>query len=277
MWLILIVVILFMGFPKVYTTLSIALHIPVTAMLIGIVLRGCFFTFRHYDAIKGQSQHYYTGIFVFSSIMASLFLGIIAGAITLGRIDLSVTSFAEAFIDPWLNYFSFAVGIFACCIFTFLAAVYLIGEAREQQIRRIFFNQAIKANIATVIAGGLVFIAAYLDGFPLIDALLGHLFSAVCLGLATLSLPLLWYSLIRGHVILPRILAGFQVCMILVAWLWLQFPAVIAISNGPDLTLHNTRAPEATMQVLGWALVVGSMLILPALFYLMKSFKWNPE
>jgi cytochrome bd ubiquinol oxidase subunit II len=276
-WLILVVVILFMGFPKVYTTISVALHIPISAMLIGIVLRGCFFTFRHYDPIKGRSQGYYTGIFVFSSIATSLFLGIIAGAITLGRINPEATDFARGFIDPWFNLFSFAVGIFACCIFTFLAAVYLIGEAKEEEIRRIFLDQAIKSNIVTVIAGGFVFIAAQMDGLDLIELLWSHPLSAACLVLATLSLPVLWFALVKRRVILPRLLAGFQVTMILVAWLWMQYPSVINLSNGEDLTLHNTRAPEATLQMLGWALIIGSMLILPALFYLLKSFKWKQE
>jgi cytochrome d ubiquinol oxidase subunit II len=276
-WLILLVVILFMGFPKVYSTLSVALHIPITAMLIGIVFRGCFFTFRHYDAIKGPSQKYYTGIFVFSSIATALFLGIIAGAITLGKINPAATNFAEGFIRPWFNFFSLSVGVFACCIFTFLAAVYLIGEAHEKEVRQIFFRQAITSNIVTVIAGAIVFLAARLDGFNLIEALLNRPLNVICLALATLSLPALWYALLKGYVVLPRILAGFQVCMILAAWLWMQYPAIINIENAPDLTLYNTQAPQATIQALGWALMVGSMLILPALFYLLKSFKWNPE
>jgi cytochrome d ubiquinol oxidase subunit II len=65
--------------------------------------------------------------------------------------------------------------------------------------------------------------------------------------------------------------------MILAAWLWMQYPTVINLTHGEDLTLFNTQAPEPTLQMLGWALIVGSMLILPALFYLLKSFKWNRE
>lgn len=277
MWLILVVVILFMGFPKVYSVVSIHLHIPITVMLIGIVLRGCFFTFRHYDAVKDKSQVYYSWIFVWSSMISSLFLGILAGAATLGRIDTSTTSFYEGFIYPWFNAFSFAVGIFACCIFSFLAAVYLIGETKEEELRKYLLKQAFIANIITIIAGGLVFVAAYLNNFHLIDLLLSHLFSAVCLVSATVSLPLLWIALRKRQVILPRILAGFQVLMILTAWLWLQYPAIVNIANGPDLTLYNSVAPEATIRVLGWALLVGSMLILPALYYLLRSFKFSPE
>lgn len=275
MWLILVVVILFMGFPPIYTTMSIYLHIPITIMLLGIVLRGCFFTFRHYDVTRDQLHTYYTGLFIFASILTPLFLGVIAGSLTLGKIPVENTSFVETFISPWFNLFSFAVGLFACCIFSFLAAVYLIGEAEDTQMRQLFYREAIRANIVTVIAGGIVFITAYVDGLQLIDLLLDHWFSAACLLLATLSLPILWYSLKRGNIIFPRILAGFQVCMILFAWLWLQFPSVIRVRNGIDLTIYNTKAPDATIAALGWALLVGSLLILPSLFYLLRAFKLN--
>ncbi|MBC7919549.1 MAG: cytochrome d ubiquinol oxidase subunit II [Ferruginibacter sp.] len=273
-WLILVVVILFTGFPRVYAEISVALHIPLTLMLVGIVLRGCSFTFRHYDAIHDRSHDYYSRVFVFSSVGTSLFLGVIAGALSLGRItNASTVSFAERFVRPWFNWFSFSVGLFACCIFAFLAAVYLIGEAREVRVRHVLWQQALRANLATVLAGSLVFLAAWLDGFDLVGRLLHHPFGTACLFLATASLPLLWYSLRRSWVILPRFLAGFQVSMILLAWIWIQYPLVVQVADGQNLTLQNTRAPEATLNALGWALLVGSGLILPALFYLLKSFK----
>src|SRR5688572_9389796 len=80
-WLILAVVILFTGFPKINAAISIALHIPITAMLIGLVLRGCSFTFRHYDAVRDESQKFYSGVFIFSSIFTSVFMGVVAGAL----------------------------------------------------------------------------------------------------------------------------------------------------------------------------------------------------
>src|SRR4029453_6983829 len=48
-WLILAVVILFTGFPAVYASLSWVLHIPLMIVLLGIIMRGTAFTFRHYD------------------------------------------------------------------------------------------------------------------------------------------------------------------------------------------------------------------------------------
>ena len=66
MWLILVVVILFVGFPDVYTTILTALHIPVLLTLIGIILRGSAFTFRHYDIEEESAQsHLFVHIPVF--------------------------------------------------------------------------------------------------------------------------------------------------------------------------------------------------------------------
>ena len=45
-WLIILIVILFNAFPQVYTQYSIYFHVPLILMLIGIVFRGCAFTFR---------------------------------------------------------------------------------------------------------------------------------------------------------------------------------------------------------------------------------------
>ena len=45
-WLILVVVILFTGFPPAFAAISVALHVPLTLFLIGVVLRGSAFAFR---------------------------------------------------------------------------------------------------------------------------------------------------------------------------------------------------------------------------------------
>jgi len=47
-WLIVVVVVLFTGFPVAFATLGTVLHIPISLMLIGIVVRGSAFVFRSY-------------------------------------------------------------------------------------------------------------------------------------------------------------------------------------------------------------------------------------
>jgi len=273
MWLILMVVILFVGFPLIYAQMSLYLHIPLLVLLVGIILRGTAFTFRHYDAVIDKSQDHYTFIFKLSSVIAPLFLGVITGAMILGNINPNPASFYEGFIDPWLNSFCFMLGIFTCCLFAFLAAVYLIGEAESILIRNRFLKFARNANIATVLSGGLVFVFAEANGLSLARMFLNSPGALTAVILATLSLPILWWSLVQGKVVLPRILAGFQTMMVLGAWFWDQYPAVLRYSNGDYLSLFNSAAPEATMRQLALALLVGSLLILPALFFLMRTFK----
>src|ERR1044071_3276095 len=100
-WLILAVVILFTGFPVIYSSLSLVLHIPLMLVLLGIICRGTAFTFRNYDVIEDQSHKYYTTLFKLSSFITPLFLGISLGAMILGRITFNTSaSFYEKFIAP---------------------------------------------------------------------------------------------------------------------------------------------------------------------------------
>src|SRR5699024_2912047 len=273
-WLVLVVVILFMGFPSIYSAMSLYLHIPLLLMLVGIIFRGTAFTFMHYDAIKDQSSRVYDAVFKISSIITPLFLRMFVGAAMLGRINPEAESFSEAFISPWLNLFSLSVGLFCLVLFTFLAAVYMIGETDEEPERKAFIRAGKQLNMAAVVVGGGVFIAAEWNGLPLL-ALFGE--SPVSLGslvVTTLLLPVLWISLQHSWVLWSRLLAGAQVVLILFAWFWVQHPVVINMgASDPPLTVYSAAAPPATMLQLVIALIVGAAIILPFLYYLMKTFK----
>src|SRR5690606_24369335 len=110
-------------------TLMTALHLPMLALLVGIVVRGTAFTFRHYDAIQEpKTQRAYTWLFGISSLWTSLWLGIIVASLTRGIIDPDTRDPWAAYVAPWWGAYPLAVGFFVACIFLFLACVYLIGE-----------------------------------------------------------------------------------------------------------------------------------------------------
>jgi cytochrome d ubiquinol oxidase subunit II len=83
-WLIILIVILFNAFPKVYTEYSIYFHVPLILMLIGIVFRGCAFSFRHYDAVNDNTHSYYTLVFGLSSLLTPIMFGMIMGGMFFG-------------------------------------------------------------------------------------------------------------------------------------------------------------------------------------------------
>lgn len=273
MWLIIAIVILFVGFPSIYTLLSVHLHIPLLLMLLGIIGRGTAFIFRHYDAVKDDMQKIYNIIFTHSSFITPFFLGVIAGAMVAGKIDTDAADFYGGYIRPWFNYFSFSVGIFTIAICGFLAAIYLIGEATEPEIRKVFTNIAKKLNIVTVLAGGLVFVAAELDGLSLMRDLVSNPVTLIILLISTGSLFLLWHYLRLQNKNYTRIIAGFQVSMILLALGFYYFPDFIMVQGGENLSLFNTAAIGKPIDTLAWALLIGSVFILPSLLYLIYSFQ----
>ncbi|MFA6276179.1 MAG: cytochrome d ubiquinol oxidase subunit II [Pedobacter sp.] len=277
MWLIITVVILFVAFPKIYSTMSVYLHIPLVIMLIGIIARGTAFVFRHYDAVKDDMQWLYNRIFKYSSFITPLFLGIIAGSVLSGHIDTEATTFVDAYIFSWLNWFSIAVGLFTVALCGFLAAIYLIGESKADEDKKRFIKKAEFMNIAAVLFGALVFIAAKSENVPLIDWVFKNNIGLIAVSLASLSLVLLWYLLLKGKTKVLRILAGFQVTMILLAISYAHFPNFIRLKNGDKISLFESIAPVKTVDSLGWGLLLGSLLILPFLGYLFYKFQQKEE
>jgi cytochrome d ubiquinol oxidase subunit II len=275
-WLILMVVILFMGFPAVYGRVSVSLHIPLTAMLMGVIARGCSFTFRHYDAVKGKSQKLYTAFFVFSSLWTPFCLGVVTGALVPGGIAATLDpqgGYYVGYVAPWLRPFPLALGVFTDALFALLAAVYLVGESPVGDVRRSFARLTRYAGLAAIAAGAFVFLAARADGVALDAHFLRMGFSAACMALATLALPAMAWALAREKVWTLRVLAGLQVALILAGWLRVQFPVLVRLSDGSALTFFNAHAPAPALFQLGIALLSGSALILPALFYLLRVFK----
>ena len=273
MWLIIAIVILFVGFPLIYSLLSVYLHIPLVIMLMGITARGTAFTFRHYDAVQDSMQEIYNRIFVWSSFVTPLFLGIIAGSTLSGHIDTNASSFMDAYVFGWLNGFSVSVGLFTVSLCGFLAAVYLIGEADDENDRLRFIRKARGMNIISMCAGALVFVISAIEKIPLVKWIFGDPVGFVATALALLSLILMWRSINQRTKFLPRMLAAFQVAMILLAITYAHFPTIVIFKDGTTLSLLESVAPIRTMNALANALLIGSVLILPALFYLYYSFQ----
>ena len=273
MWVVITVVILFMGFPAVYTQVSISLYIPLILLLIGVVLRGTAFTFRHYDAVQDGSQEIYSRIFAVSSLMVSFFFGLIIGALVSGKISSTPTDFYDGYLHPWINLFSISTGIFISSLFVFTASVFLISETTEKDLRELIIGKTKLATIVMVASGALVFIFSYVENVDFAERFLSHPVSIVIIILATLALPVLWKIIEKGLIWPSRILAGVQLFFILTAFYLIYFPEVIILKGGNNLTLFNAAAPEATLTQLGWALIIGSFLIFPTLFYLFKVFK----
>ncbi len=74
-----------------------------------------------------------------------------------------------------------------------------------------------------------------------------------------------------------RLLAGFQVTMILLIVTVKHYPNIVILKGGSTLSLQHNAAIDKTIFALGMALLLGSLFILPALGYLLYSFNKNEE
>jgi cytochrome d ubiquinol oxidase subunit II len=270
MWLIIAIVILFVGFPAIYTTASVYLHIPLVVMLMGIVARGTAFSFRNYDAVQDEMQTIYSRIFVYASVITPLFLGIIAGTIVSGQIDSRANSFAGAFIFDWLNWFPLSVGLFTVFICAYLASVYLIGETDKEEEKRYFITRTRNMNIGAFASGALVFLAARTEGIPLAEWIFGNSISAIAIISAFLSLIVFWFLLYKSKPRWLRVIAAFQVTMLFVAVTYSHFPNIMLLRGGGKISLMDA-VDGKTIGSLGWALLIGSLFILPAFLYLLYT------
>jgi len=275
-WLILAIVILFNGFPFVFTTITTYLHIPLFIVLLGIVFRGAAFTFRYYDTIKDNTQKYYTQSFRISSLITPFFLGVTLGAIILGKIPANFDgTFYDIFISPWFNFFTFTTGIFLTLLCGWLAAVYLIGEAHDEESYLTFAKISRTFYILLILSGLGVFVVAEMYELHLFSRFIHSWIGVVSIVVATLTIPFLWRNIKRGNSVQTRLLAGIQTACIIIGWFAVQFPVMIFIADGSHLTVWNSKAPDRTIDLLVYALIVGILLILPAFAYLFKVFKFE--
>lgn len=268
-WLILVVVVLFTGFPAAFALISTALHIPIVLMLIGVVLRGTAFTFRTYDTQEDHVQRRWGAVFAVASLLTPLFLGVIVGTLSSGVPKAPLDGAGFSYFLLWAAPFPFAVGIFAVVLFAFLAAVYLSAEAGDRALQEDFRRRAMAAEASA----GFIALAVFLlsgDAAPqLRDRLAAswwtwplQLATAAC---AVTTLLSLWTRRFR----VARIAAAAQVSFILWGWGLAQFPYLVP----PHLTVENSAAPQITLRLMLTALAAGSVLLVPSFWYLFRVFK----
>jgi len=268
-WLILVIVVLFTAFPPAFAAISIALHIPLTLLLIGIVLRGTTFTFRAHDAQRDDVQRRWSLLFSIASIITPVLLGIVLGAIASGTIRVENGVVVSGFLKSWLAPFPLAVGFFALSLFAFLAAVYLTVEASENELQEDYRLRAMIAGIVVGILAVTVFILAG-TGAPTVRAGISRSWWALGLHLFTAVFAVgAFYGLWSRKYRLARICTAAQVTLILVGWALAQFPYLVE----PDMTIYSAAAPRSTLQLLVIALAAGVLVLFPSYYYLFRIFK----
>lgn len=293
-WLILVVVLLFTCFPPAFAQVATVLHVPLTLMLVGVVLRGSAFVFRAYapaGAAGGAAGRRWGRVFAVASLVTPLLLGVCLGALAsgaVGRVDVLRGSFAERFVRPWAAPFPWAVGALALALFAFLAAVYLTVEADDRAaggppadgaparaLAGDFRVRAVAAAAAVLACAAVALALAPADGTAG-----GGVRRVLTGGGWAVALQLLTAGCAVGAVTalvgrrwrLARFAAQGQASCIVWGWAWAQFPAVVP----PAGTAAALAAPPRTLALSLGTLAAGTLVLLPSFVYLFRVFKGRP-
>ena len=258
-WLIFCVVVLWTAFPPAFGSIMTTLSIPIGLALLGIVLRGAGFAFRH-EAERLSRQRLFGAAFAISSILTPFFFGAAIGGIISGRVP--VGNAAGDPISSWLNPTSVVVGLLAVAVAAYLAAVFLVTDAHRlvaPELEDYFRERAILAAVAAGVVAAVGVFVLHADDAYIFQALAERgwpllALSAVC-GVAALFL------LRRNTRRATRLLGAVAVAAIVWGWGVAQYPYVLPQS----LTISAAAGAPATLQWLVVVVIAAVLLVIPSL------------
>ena len=275
-WLIVVVVLLFSAFPPAFGTLGVVLHIPLSLMLVGIVLRGSAFVFRSYGG-RAHGRQWGT-LFAVTSLITPVILGMIIGAIVSDRVGVASTrigasGFADVFVRPWISAFTIAVGAFALALFAFLAATYLTLAADTDGLREAFRRRALGAALVVFVLAAAALALSFQAAPRVARGVAGAWWSMpLHLGTAAAAITAI-VALWRRRYRLARVAVAAQVSLVLWGWALAQLPYLVP----PTLTLRDAASPRVTLTLLLIGLCVGFVILIPSLRYLYRTFARTSE
>jgi cytochrome d ubiquinol oxidase subunit II len=272
-WLIFMITGLFTAFPVTFGVLALALYIPFTIAMTGIVLRGASFAFRAHGAEAVGPASPWGVIFGVASIVTPFFLGTAAAAVASGSIHAPGGQLASGFLDGWSTPFAVVIGLFALSICAYLAATYLMVENEDRPALLADFRR--RAIAAAFVSGVLALLAvaiSFFEGSRLIQTLTSR--GLPLFVLALLNGPLALWALWRSRPRIARVAVIGQVVLVLWAWAIGQWPYLVP----PDLTIFATAAPAATLTGMLAVIAIGGIFLVPSLWLLFRVFKArNPQ
>jgi len=272
-WLILVVVLMFSGFPAAFSEISLGLAVPIFLILLGIVLRGSSYVFRAYFTGSAHTQLYWGKVFSISSSITPLFLGIVIGAISSDAVLVKGGISDNGFLRTWFQPFPLIVGVLSLSLFAYLSACYLTIETDDAALQNDFRNRALFSGFVSLMTAFATYVVA------------GNAAQGIREGLS--RAPYVWLIEVGGaigalvafqalwtrHYQRARIAAAAQVALIIFGWGVAQYPYLVR----PELTIYSSAAPTNIVSDLVIAVAVGALVLIPSLVLLLLVFKTHRE
>lgn len=271
-WMIFVVVLLFTVFPNAFALVSVALHIPMLLVLVGIVLRGSAFVFRAYGMQPNAARERWGRVFAWASAITPVFLGMTLAALSSGDIRVDAHGMVTTgFLAGWTTSFAVSVGLFALALFALLAATYLAARAAaegEHELCDDFRRRALASEAVAGILSSVVTWRAWVEAPELFEGLLGATWSIPVQALTATAAGAAILSLATHRVALARVFVIVQVSLVILGW-GLAMDGHLVL---PDMYLHDAGATAAVLDILPWVLLGGAAVLVPSLLWLYRVF-----
>jgi cytochrome bd ubiquinol oxidase subunit II len=261
-WLIFIFVVLWTSFPEAYASITLTLFVPLTIAALGIVLRGASFAFRK-AVVKLRYRRLFGAAFAASSVLVPYCMGAIAGGIASGRVPAGGQ--AGDPVASWINPSSIHAGVLAVAAVAYLAAVYLVWDARRLGDTAMVNYFRRRAVVAAAVVGVLGLIGTFVlraDASYLFDGLTSRVLPLVIV--STLcgvgALVLLIRNAHRG----ARLIAVVAVATAILAWGDAQWPYILPES----LTFSAAASPTGTLAAVLVVVVLAGVIVVPGFILL---------
>jgi cytochrome d ubiquinol oxidase subunit II len=241
-WLVFVLVLLWTAFPPAFAAIMTALFVPLSLSLLGIVLRGAGFAFRH-TAHRLQMQQLTGAAFAAASLITPFFMGTVVGAVATGQVPVHP---AGNVLAAWTSPTALLTGFLFVAACGYIGAVFLVIEARQQgrqDLVRYFSRRATAAGLLTGPLAGGTFAEMSASAPHVFDRLTGIALPLVAIsiaaGIAVLGMLWLhWY-----HAVFLRATAAIAVATVVWGWGLAQYPYLFPTS----LPLATGSAPTASL------------------------------
>jgi cytochrome bd ubiquinol oxidase subunit II len=259
-WLVLSIVICWTGFPLLFASVFESLYPLFAIALLGVILRGSFFAFRHV-AEGPLPQRRMSVVFGISSLLTPFCFAASLGAIASGRVAVGgpTTSVLAVCFSP----LSVCFGLVSLAATAFSGASFLVGDARRYRMPELveyFRRRAIIAGGVLILMGSLALAVAGFQSPSFLRAMFtgsGAPFAVVTILVTPFVVWLLLRRIFRAY----RVLTVVVVAALVLAWGLAQSPYLLPGA----LTVAQAAAPLPTQVLLVVVTLSVVFLILPSL------------
>jgi cytochrome bd ubiquinol oxidase subunit II len=260
-WIIFALVVFWTGFPSAFSAVMITLFVPLALSLLGIVLRGVGFAFRH-EAERLSTKRLYGAMFAVSSLVTTFFLGTVVGAVATGAVPATPTG---NILSAWTSPTAVVTGLLFVATCAYIAGVYLVADTERRDLPDLARYFRRRSLVAGLVSGVLAAINLMLlrESAPLLwPRLFGPALPALVISVVGGIAALVLLRSNRPHLL--RAAAALAVAGVVAGWGVAQYPWVLPGA----LTLAESSAPEPAQLALFAALGLAVLLVLPAFGWL---------